>query len=353
MISRNKCAKAEYRVLFFSVTVLSGSMYMLYLRALPFFSYSISQMIFMIALMLSMMIGVFISEKRDRNLYSIIRSLSIPIGIYTLIANMKTHPILITGIIAFISVLLTIARIVKKNYKSRKNIKHVTKAAARALLCATCVLAVIVVGISNAFFTKTNSSFKVGEVSESGTIADGGDDYSTVSFLQQFEEKKWAVLSKDDRMQALKELCEYEMNYLGITRDLQISFANLAGRHILGAASPENGIILIDENYLTEGSKVYNARAAMNTIIHEIFHIYEHELMELSEKLNDDEKKLLKFNSVNDYLLESENYISGTLDYSGYYNQLLEKDSRAYAGLRVNENYYIIENLFTNKDLNP
>lgn len=74
--------------------------------------------------------------------------------------------------------------------------------------------------------------------------------------------------------------------------------------------------------------------------------------MELSEKLND-EKKLLKFNSVNDYLLESENYISGTLDYSGYYNQLLEKDSRAYAGLRVNENYYIIENLFTNKDLNP
>lgn len=193
----------------------------------------------------------------------------------------------------------------------------------------------------------------MGEVNESSAIMNGSDDYSAVYFLQQFDEKKWAVLSKDDRLQALKELCEYERNYLGITRDLQVSFVNLAGRHLLGAASPENGIILIDENYLTEDSKVYNARAAMNTMIHEIFHIYEYELMALSEKLNDDEKKLLKFNSVNDYLLESDNYISGALDYSGYYNQSLEKDSRAYARLRVNENYYIIENLFRHKDFNP
>lgn len=327
---------------------------MLYLRALPFFSYSTSRMIFMTALMLSMMIGVFLSEKRDRNLYSIIRALSIPIGTYTLIANVKTHPILITCIIiAFISVLFVIVGTVKKNYKSRKNIKYVTKAATHALLCATCILAVVVVGISNAFFTNTNSSFNVGEVNGSGAIADGGDDYSIVSFLQQFEEKKWAVLSKDDRMQALKELCEYERNYLGITRDLQISFANLAGRHILGAASPENGTILIDENYLTEDSNVYNAHGAMNTIIHEIFHIYEYELMELSEKLNDDEKKLLKFNSVNDYLIESENYISASLDYSGYYNQSLEKDSRSYARLRVNEYFYVVENLFTYRDLEP
>ena len=268
-------------------------------------------------------------------------------------ANVKTHPILITGIIiAFISVLFAIKSVVKKNYKSRKNIIIVTKAATRALLCGTCILAVVVVGISNAIFKNPNSSFEVG-VNESGTVINEEDDYSTFSFLQQFEEKKWAVLSKNDRMQALKELCEYERNYLGITRDLQISFVNLAGRNIVGVASPEEGTILIDENYLTEDSNVFNARGAMNTIIHEMFHIYEYELMVLSEKLNDEEKKLLKFNSVNDYLLESENYISNRLDYSGYFNQLLEKDSRAYAELRVNENYYIIENLFTPKDLVP
>ena len=72
--------------------------------------------------------------------------------------------------------------------------------------------------------------------------------------------------------------------------------------------------------------------------------LYEHELINLSAKLEDDEKKLLKFNSVEDYLLESENYISGEFDFDGYYEQALEKDSRAYARLRVNEYYYIIEN---------
>ena len=87
--------------------------------------------------------------------------------------------------------------------------------------------------------------------------------------------------------------------------------------------------------------------------VDEIFHIYEQELIDLSKKLNEDEKKLLKFNSVDDYLLESENYNSGSHDFEEYYNQSLEKDSRAYAWLRVNENYYIIENQFTHNNMKP
>ena len=80
----------------------------------------------------------------------------------------------------------------------------------------------------------------------------------------------------------------------------------------------------------------------LDTLLHEIYHCYEHRLAEVYTSADPELQRLRLFRDAADYAGEVAQPVDPEEDYSAYAAQAMETDSRAYAAAGVQEYYHRI-----------
>ena len=77
----------------------------------------------------------------------------------------------------------------------------------------------------------------------------------------------------------------------------------------------------------------------LDTLLHEVYHCYEHRLVEVYTAVNPELQRLRLFRDAADYADEMAQLVDPEEDYSAYAAQAKETDSRIYAATGVQEYY--------------
>lgn len=143
-------------------------------------------------------------------------------------------------------------------------------------------------------------------------------------------EELWDQLDEQERLDVLGVVALSESVYLGTPDMPPIQGAYLGG-YIVGQYDWEKGTITIDLQLLGQAS----AADCVDTVLHEMYHHYQHCLVECYAAMESEYRTLRAFQRVPEYMEESQNYQSDGME---YYDQSLEEDARDHAEYRAS--YY-------------
>ena len=158
---------------------------------------------------------------------------------------------------------------------------------------------------------------------DTSDINDNKDYFEDVELateaLNGFRQNEWDVKDLEGRKEAIVQLVDYNAEVLGLENKPYIDYYNTPDATDFGVSIQDangNPVIMINEYNLGDGPE------AADTIAHEMRHAYQSERAAKGETDLD-----IRFREN----LEDDNYIQPEEDRDGYNNQLVERDSRAYA----------------------
>lgn len=149
--------------------------------------------------------------------------------------------------------------------------------------------------------------------------------------LLRLQEKFWVRMDARQRRDLLQIVAEQEAQRLGIEAPA-VCARRLEG-NALGMYSDADQLITLDLEHL----KHSDVKKVLSTVLHECYHAYQNRLVELYNRLSEDEKKLMLFQPAAQYAAEFANYNDGSRDYAAYSAQQCEIDCEAYAAQAVLE----------------
>lgn len=156
-------------------------------------------------------------------------------------------------------------------------------------------------------------------------------------------EEVWSKLNVTQRLQVLQDICCCEENYFGLEHQVRVVMDDL-DEYTLASYNDSEKLVIIDKQHLEND----NPKDVCETLLHEMFHAYEHDLVRLYLDSNEAQRKLRVFQHCDEYIKEMVNYQDGGDDYESfmrYYCQYMEADSRAYASEAVEEYYAEIDEI--------
>lgn len=132
--------------------------------------------------------------------------------------------------------------------------------------------------------------------------------------LDNFESDTWDQLSIDEQKNAMSDLADYVEEAIGFDNPPEIVYYNNPVEGDYGGYSPSTNTLEVNEYML------YNNEEAADTVAHELWHAYQHQ-------------RALNPQSAKDYQYQYgfDNYIRPEDDFSGYQEQLVEAEARAFA----------------------
>lgn len=132
--------------------------------------------------------------------------------------------------------------------------------------------------------------------------------------LDNFESDTWEQLSVDEQKNAMSDLADYVEEVIGFDNPPEIVYYNNPVEGDYGGYSPSTNTLEVNEYML------YNNEEAADTVAHELWHAYQHQ-------------RALNPQSAKDYQYQYgfDNYIRPEDDFSGYQDQLVEAEARAFA----------------------
>lgn len=132
--------------------------------------------------------------------------------------------------------------------------------------------------------------------------------------LDNFESDTWEQLSIDEQKNAMSDLADYVEEVIGFDNPPEIVYYNNPVEGDYGGYSPSTNTLEVNEYML------YNNEEAADTVAHELWHAYQHQ-------------RALNPQSAKDYQYQYgfDNYIRPEDDFSGYQDQLVESEARAFA----------------------
>lgn len=163
-------------------------------------------------------------------------------------------------------------------------------------------------------------------------------------------EREWKQLDIAQRLQVLQDICQCEENYFGLEHQVRVVMDDL-DEYTLASYNDSEKLITIDRQHLEND----NPKDICETILHEMFHMYEHSLCKLYLDSNESQRKLRVFQHCDEYIKEMVNYQDGGDDYESfmsYYCQYMEADSRDYAHDAVEEYYSEIDEILGEQSKN-
>ena len=154
--------------------------------------------------------------------------------------------------------------------------------------------------------------------------------------LYKLQDDNYSKLSFEEKLNALQVVINIECSYLGLY-PVQLSSQCLCERDLAGYYDNSYRIIVIDKE-IVECEK-YGTEYAVEVLLHEIYHAYEHQCVEAMNSLDLSEAAAnLKFfrdvkvwkDEIENYH-EFEGYEAGYESYMAYNEQELEKCAEAYS----------------------
>lgn len=146
---------------------------------------------------------------------------------------------------------------------------------------------------------------------------------------------EWITLSTKEKLNVLQTIANIEKVYTGIDHELNVGSHPLKKDTNIAYYDNTKNKIIINQNVLDSEADGYKM---LNAICHEAFHAYSWQLVDVYEKLDDEDKRLLCFQQANQYRKEFADYKDAeSYGYKAYSKQYVESDARTYAEKAVEE----------------
>lgn len=310
-------------------------------RCLPDMTYAQSKGVLWGMLVASIVFGTFVLFCYLRTGWTSAVCVILPFGIYTVLAHgdaVKQLIVFAVIVAAAVSLLYTVRllrrriRRAGKTGRRRIRVNRLYKCLCFSQLCFAAALLAIMAFliVQQVFGTTIHASAKAiqGSASQEQTIRNNMD---TVLLLR---EKEWSRLSVKQRVDVLQCIANIEAHYLGLPHELNVIARDLTD-DASGCYSDQTHTICISREHIREDS----ASSVLSTLCHEAFHSYEHRLVDEYNRIDTKARNLRIYENVSHYAAEFGEYIDGSEDFSEYYDQYCESDSRDYAEEAVNEYY--------------
>lgn len=293
---------------------------------------------------------------RWKNQWTATACFVIPFGLYTIKTYAMTSASFIRIVIVgwiFISLTYSILLLTRKvSQKGKKNLGRVYRnRISRCIYSVSCVSAtamlVLMAGVGwNRYFGTALVSSSVKP--EGNRQTDENEDMMEINrdTVLKLSPDKWKKLDTKERMDVLQTVCNIEVHELGMDDPVTVQGDNLSPS-MLGAYSDAQHLIWINLNHMENDP----AEKVLSTLLHEVYHSYEYQLVNLYQSVPMEYRDLVLFRNTKYYIQEDENYINGSDDYEGYASQHLEMDSEKYAEGGVEKYYSQIAVWMEEKDM--
>lgn len=306
-------------------------------RCVGNYSFTESKIIFLLVLGMACILGILCNIKKDRNDFSVFFNIVTGYGVYTVLTYFQIHRNLIITVLSItVSISIIIGcYIMQRQIKRRNYIRKTIRSAIVTIVGATQriiglgFLVILIVAGGNFLFGSSIIQSSV-KPSDTADIYDQllSESEETIALL---DENIWTLLTVQEKAGALQIIANLERSYLGISNELNVCVANLEEEGLLGRYDDSKHEIIIDMDLLLSGS----AQDALQCLLHEAFHSFEHRMVDLYEETEVSNKNLWIFRKVNIYAEEFEHYNDGEDAYTDYYEQQCETDAREYAEERI------------------
>lgn len=296
-----------------------------------------SRRVLILTMILGDAVGVAATFRHRRNLVNTSINVIFPLALYTIAAYFRYIGV-------FIVIVLTVACVVSLGYVvmtrmySQSDVCGENRSfssgrysilGVRAITTACCSVVVLyLIGSS------MTGSYQFRSVPSSKSGESGFGEYFTdnAETFMLLEQRRWEQLSSGEKFNVMQAVCDAERIRLGISHPIVIQSRNLKD-DLLGCYVHSKRQVLIDSKHLEEDS----SSEILETVTHECFHSYEHNLVELYNSVGEKQKELRLFDKAEIYRAEFADYQDdGSLR---YYSQQVEEDSRTCAAQET-ERYY-------------
>lgn len=272
--------------------------------------------------------------------------------------NNKLTACLIVGAVVLIFVAVIRIYEVKKAKKSTGKEKEILKSA-QALITVVCIFSLVVsvpMGITknNLLSNKAvDESEIISSTIEATNNADTKDNSLIKAHLKELMpiiDGTYNELSLTQRLDIFQIILNIETTYFGSSIPIPIKIRPISSENGTGTtyAYYNNGEETI---YLNES--VFNdldVEDALYIVLHETYHVFQHEQKKLYESVPDELKNLSTLSSAKECKEGLDNYISSSENYSEYKNQSIEQDANDYAYITTREYLKLIKRYSKDED---
>ena len=166
------------------------------------------------------------------------------------------------------------------------------------------------------------------------------------SELECFSDDSWENASRENKIEMLRAVCRVEAETLGIEELPGLKDGKM-NENKLGYYDGAEKTIYLNLDSLEK----YSRWIAVNTLCHEMYHTYQHRLVEFYLSSDKKFRKLEVMQKANIYMHEFMDYNPAEDDYGKYYNQHCEEDAREYASARTVKYYSCIMKSLPHSDV--
>ncbi len=310
-------------------------------RCLPDMTYVKSRGILWVMVVSFILFGTFVLFRYMRTGWTAATCIILPFGLYTVLAyGAVAREFIRFAIITAVAVSAVYTawlmnrkiRKTKKRGRYRIGINRLYKCLCFSQLCFAAVFLVIMFffAVHNIFYASVRASVKaVKSAAPREQLVN--DNMDAVLLLR---EEKWTQLSLAQRVDVLQHIANMEAHDLGLPNELNVKAAEL-GDSIHGCYYDQTRTIYISLARIKESS----AHSALSALCHEAFHSYEYRLIDQYSKIDENARDLKMYRRISQYAAELSEYTYGNEDFSKYFDQYCEVDSRDYAKKAVSGYY--------------
>lgn len=309
-------------------------------RCIPNLTYTESKWLLWLMIGVSILAYTLILDIHKWTGWTVVKALSIPYGVYTVIVYSKTVSSWMTivfvaaSIIAISYSILLLLRKIKNRKNKAKIIKHrLQRCSVGTQSIATVALLLVmgIVAVNGVFGNNILNSAKPAIAHNQSNPQTISNNIDTVLLLQ---EDKWSTLTTQEKLDTLQTVANIEANYLGLPNELNVGAANL-DEDTLACYDDSTHTISIDLDHL-ENDSAYDV---LKSCCHEAYHSYQHRLVDAYNASDEQLRELRLFKAAARYSNEFDGYADGDNDFYTYYFQDCEIDARDYA-IDAVEDYY-------------
>ena len=297
-------------------------------KCVPNCTYFESLLVFIVISVTIMGLGIFVTWQKGRNYINLVENIVISWSMFVVVAymNVLKQRMVRVGILVVVSSLLMTIYILFQRINRRDKRRQVIKKRIRKvfnLWKQNLVLGSLILLISISISVIFNGTILT---STAEVVKVYGDEHcldANIEVISDIEPTRWKKLEIQEKLNVSQKIVNCEARYLGISHEIRVGTADLDEGTLACYIESKHQIVL-DIEYL-ESSYSYDI---LESLIHEVTHAYQHELINMYLELDEKTRNLLIFYPVSQYLDEFTNYENGDKNYMLYYGQLAEIDAR-------------------------